>query len=59
MALSKASLKSKIETELTAQGFTLGGEFAMASKLAQAIANAVVDEITQNALVNLGTGEVD
>lgn len=52
MALSQASLKSKIETELTAQGFVLSGEFAMASKLATAIANAVVDEIKQNAQVN-------
>ena len=52
MALSQASLKSKIETELTAQGLVLSGEFAMASKLATAIANAVVDEIKQNAQVN-------
>ena len=52
MALSKTSLKSKIETELTDQGFELSGEFAMASKLATAIANAVVDEIKQNAQVN-------
>ena len=56
MALSKSSLKSKIETELQAQGFVLGGEFAMASKLAEAIANAVVDEITQNAAVPVTGG---
>ncbi len=28
MAISKASLKQKIETELKAQGFVLDGEFA-------------------------------
>ncbi|HHB1596100.1 TPA: hypothetical protein ACN976_004287 [Vibrio campbellii] len=49
MAISKASLKQKLETELKAQGFVLDGEFAMAGKMAEAIANAVVDEITQNA----------
>ncbi|MEZ8060451.1 hypothetical protein [Vibrio splendidus] len=51
MALSKASLKQKLENELKAQGFVLEGEFAMAGKMAEAIANAVVDEITQNAQV--------
>ncbi|MGR6780635.1 hypothetical protein ACU5B6_25440 [Moritella viscosa] len=51
MALSKRSLKAKLETELKAQGFVLDGEFAMAGKFAEAIANAVVDEITANALV--------
>lgn len=56
MALNKGSLKQKIETELKAQGFELGGEFAMASKLAEAIANAVLDEITQNAEVPVTGG---
>ncbi|EHR5476968.1 hypothetical protein ACJO15_11740 [Vibrio parahaemolyticus] len=51
MAMSKASLKQKLETELQAQGFVLTGEFAMAGKMAEAIANAVYDEITQNAEV--------
>ncbi|ODZ41998.1 hypothetical protein BBN02_00375 [Vibrio parahaemolyticus] len=49
MALTKPSLKQKLETELKAQGFVLEGEFAMAGKFAEAIANAVVDEITRNA----------
>lgn len=49
MALSKSSLKSKIENELIAGGIVISGEFAQASVLAQAIANAVVDEINQNA----------
>lgn len=53
MALSEVSLKTKIEAALTEQGFVVGGEFAMASKLATAIAKAVVEEITQNAVVNV------
>jgi hypothetical protein len=58
MALTKSSLKQKLETELKAQGFELDGEFAMAGKFAEAIANAVVDEITQNAVANLSTGKI-
>ena len=56
MALSKASLKQKLEIELEAQGFVLDGEFAMAGKMAEAIANAVVDEITQNAKADVKGG---
>ncbi|WP_281223562.1 hypothetical protein [Photobacterium sanguinicancri] len=56
MALSKASLKQKLETELKAQGFVLDGEFAMAGKMAEAIANAMVDEITNNAEVPVTEG---
>lgn len=56
MALSKVSLKQKIETEMKAQGFVLEGEFAMAGRMAEAIANAVVDEITQNAQVPVTGG---
>ncbi|EGQ8053817.1 hypothetical protein HPX47_001171 [Vibrio alginolyticus] len=56
MALSKASLKQKLENELKAQGFVLDGEFAMAGKMAEAIANAVYDEITQNAKANISGG---
>lgn len=56
MALSKSLLKQKIETELQAQGFELSGEFAMAGKFAEAIANAVVDEITANATVPITGG---
>ncbi|HCG9116539.1 TPA: hypothetical protein NJ598_000152 [Vibrio parahaemolyticus] len=56
MALTKPSLKHKLETELKAQGFVLDGEFAMAGKFAEAIANAVVDEITQNAQVEVTSG---
>ncbi|MEZ8662313.1 hypothetical protein AB6D63_02640 [Vibrio splendidus] len=56
MAISKGSLKKKIETELKAKGFVLDGEFAMAGMMAEAIANAVVDEITQNAEVKVTGG---
>ncbi|EGQ8300066.1 TPA: hypothetical protein NKQ43_002599 [Vibrio parahaemolyticus] len=56
MALTKTSLKGKLETELKAQGFVLDGEFAMAGKFAEAIANAVVDEITENAQVKVVKG---
>ncbi len=56
MALSKSSLKQKLETELRAQGFVLDGEFAMAGMMAEAIANAVVDEMTQNAKANVQGG---
>jgi len=51
MALSKSGLKSKIEAEMVKGGIVIAGEHAQASVLAQAIANAVVDEITANALV--------
>ncbi|KAA8598040.1 hypothetical protein AB4077_12195 [Vibrio cyclitrophicus] len=56
MAISKGSLKQKIETELKAKGFVLDGEFAMAGMMAEAIANAVVDEITKNAKVTISAG---
>ncbi|TCT61938.1 hypothetical protein [Vibrio crassostreae] len=56
MAISKGSLKQKIETELKDKGFVLDGEFAMAGMMAEAIANAVVDEITQNAEVKVTGG---
>ena len=52
MALSKASLKSRIETEMTAQGFNITNPFCEASKMAEAIANAIVDEIITNAKCN-------
>jgi hypothetical protein len=49
MALDKNGLKGRIEAELESQGFTITGQHAWASKLAQAVANAVVDEIQANA----------
>ncbi|WP_029822491.1 hypothetical protein [Vibrio parahaemolyticus] len=56
MAMSKKSLKQKLASELEAQGFVLTGEFAMAGKMAEAIANAVYDEITQNAKADVTSG---
>ncbi|MCV3264140.1 hypothetical protein OGZ01_22255 [Vibrio harveyi] len=56
MAMGKESLKQKLENELEAQGFVLDGEFAMAGKMAEAIANAVYDEITQNAKADVTSG---
>ena len=51
--LNKATLKVRIETELTAGGFKLT-DFTKA--LATAVANAVVDEITTNAKVTVPPG---
>ena len=56
MALSKSGLKRKIEAEMVKGGIVIAGEHAQASVLAEAIANAVVDEITENALVTLDKG---
>ncbi|EGQ9177749.1 hypothetical protein J4H56_07470 [Vibrio alginolyticus] len=56
MSMSKESLKQKLENELEAQGFVLTGDFAMAGKMAEAIANAVYDEITQNAKADVTSG---
>ncbi|WP_061008764.1 hypothetical protein [Vibrio sp. CUB2] len=56
MAMGKESLKQKLENELQAQGFVLTGEFAMAGKMVEAIANAVYDEITQNAKADVTSG---
>lgn len=56
MPLSKSALKSKIEKEMVKGGIVISGEFAQASILAEAIANAVVDEIKANALVSVDKG---
>lgn len=53
MALDKASLKNRIINELQAQGFNTNSKgrdnINWIDKFAQAIANAVIDEIQQNA----------
>ncbi|WP_457634733.1 hypothetical protein [Persephonella sp.] len=53
MALDKVSLKNRIINELQAQGFNINGKgrdnINWIDKFAQAIANAVIDEIQQNA----------
>ncbi len=56
MALDKGSLKAKIVKEMKGKGMVTEGEFAKAADLAEAIANAVVDEITANAMVVIGKG---
>jgi len=56
MALSDSSLKTKIVAELQAQGFDTGNEFAKTQQMAEAIAKAVVDEITSNAEVVVAGG---
>lgn len=53
MALSKSSLKSRILNELSSRGFNVNNprkdSEPWLDKFAEAIANAVVDEIQQNA----------
>ena len=56
MALSSSSLKSKIVTQLEAKGFVTTGEFAKSADFAEAIAIAVVAEITENAQVVVTSG---
>ncbi|MGR6834744.1 hypothetical protein [Aliivibrio wodanis] len=56
MPLDKGSLKAKIIKEMKGKGMVTEGEFAMAASLAEAIANAVVDEIMMNAMVVIDKG---
>jgi len=56
MSLTSKSLKATIEKELAIQGFKLDTEGAMIAKLAEAIANAVITEITTNAEVVVAPG---
>jgi hypothetical protein len=56
MALSKSALKSRIVSEMKAQGATETGEFSWVNRLAEAIANAVVDEVQSNAEVPVTGG---
>jgi hypothetical protein len=49
MALSKSGLKTRIITELETQGFVTTGTYPWTQKFAEALANAVVDEIHANA----------
>ena len=49
MALSKSGLKTRIISELNSLGFDTTNPFSFAEKLAEAIANSVVDEIQSNA----------
>ncbi|KLV05085.1 hypothetical protein ABT56_12850 [Photobacterium aquae] len=56
MALSKTSLKQKIIKELQANGIVVDGDFAQAGNMAEAIANAIVDEFIENAKANVTSG---
>lgn len=56
MALSKGQLKSRIVSEMQSQGATATGEHSWVNRMAEAIANAVVDEIQQNAEVPVTSG---
>ena len=56
MSLSKASLKARLEEAVKAQGFVLDNPHSETSKFLDAIANAVVDEIQQNAVVKVTSG---
>lgn len=56
MASNKDELKQFIIEELKAVGFVTEGEFAMAEKLAIAIANATVRERVKNATVTITSG---
>lgn len=56
MALSKSSLKSKIVNEFVNLGAVADGDHSWVNEFAEAIANAVVDEITSNAKANVSGG---
>ena len=58
MAMSKSSLKAKIEKELEGIGWVLTGDYALGKDLAKALANAIVDEIQENAEANPSDGSV-
>lgn len=56
MALSKGQLKSRIITEMKNQGATSTGQYSWVERMAEAISNAVVDEIQSNAQVPVTGG---
>ncbi|WP_342632128.1 hypothetical protein [Marinobacter alkaliphilus] len=56
MALSKSQLKTRIINEMKAQGANETGSFSWVEKMAEAISNAVVDEIQANAQVPVTGG---
>ena len=55
MALSQASLSTKIQTEIIAL-YGVADDSALLKKFADAMAKAIVDEITQNAEVPVSGG---
>jgi len=56
MALSKSSLKGRIISEFEAQGATATGQYSWVERMAEALANAVVDEVQQKAEVPVTSG---
>jgi len=56
MALSKTQLKSRIVAEMEAAGASASGEHSWVERFAEALANAVVDEIQSNAEVPVSGG---
>ena len=56
MPISNDSLKAKIVKEMNGKGMVTDGEFAKSADLAEAIANAIVDEIITNGLVVIDKG---
>lgn len=56
MALDQTVLKNMIIAEMQGLGFVTSGTYAWADRLAEAIANAVVDHITSDAEVIIPGG---
>jgi hypothetical protein len=56
MALSKSQLQQRIVSEMQAQGATASGRHSWVNAMAEAIANAVVDEIQANAEAQVSGG---
>ncbi len=56
MALTASGLQTRIENELAAQGVQIDNPHCWARQFAQAIAQAVVDEIQANAQVTIPSG---
>jgi hypothetical protein len=56
MALSQSGLKGRIVSAMESQGAKASGEHSWVEKMADAIASAVIDEITSNAEVQVTGG---
>lgn len=56
MALDKDSLKGRIVSNMVSAGANAQGEHSWVEKMAEAIAEAVIDEVTENAQVEVTTG---
>lgn len=56
MSLSKSQLKTRIINEMKAQGAKETGQYSWVERMAEALSNAVVDEIQSNAQVPVTSG---